>query len=97
MDSEKSTRVIDSPTLLSLMESTPTFETSTSSLPLWPSDHLRLLAVAEDFIRQNVEVFIATKDDVACRSFSWKEDSSQDWPGRNSLHPLRTTADEGLS
>jgi hypothetical protein len=66
-----------SPTLLSLMESTPACETSTSSLTPWPNDHLRLLAVAEDssalnplhcFVRRNVEVFIATKDDVAAPS-----------------------------
>ena len=62
---------------LSLMESTPALEAYTKSLTPWPHDQVCLLAAAEDssalnplhcFVRRNVEVFIATEDDVAAPS-----------------------------
>jgi hypothetical protein len=66
-----------SPSLFSVMDSTTALEPSKSSLTPQLNDQLRLLAVPEDstalnplhcFVRRNVEVFIATKDDVAAPS-----------------------------
>lgn len=73
-----------SPSLFSMMDNTTALEPKTtaleptkSSLTAEINDKLRLLAVPEDssalnplhcFVRRNVEVFIATKDDVAAPS-----------------------------
>jgi hypothetical protein len=73
-----------SPSFFSKMDNTAALEPDTTTLEpskyflrAENNDHLRLLAVPEDsialnplhcFVRQNVEVFIATKDDVAAPS-----------------------------